>query len=321
MKSLFIFLNLAFVGFNLFVPAQALALPDGADTYIIYGDGDATQGGNMKWRAMQAGANQDITDNTSIGAVYYNEGHPENNHRDGYGVVGWYKEHIADGVTAEVGAGPYFAMDTTNINGEQYNEKQLGALAALAVLYRVYGNVSLKAQFTRTQVPGSFNTDTIMVGVNVTLGNPQRPSDIDYSHSENHEVSVWGGSSHTTQSTATITEGYEVEDRVQVSDHIAYSISALDEGDTGIIRREGVVGQVWYVSPTTNNWRVDVGAGPYAAREESDGQTHNKLMGVVTFRLSKGITKKVRVGLSFQRVVSNNNRDQDMFMVGIQKKY
>ncbi|MDB5839282.1 MAG: hypothetical protein JWQ23_1234 [Herminiimonas sp.] len=50
-----------------------------------------------------------------------NEGHPDNNHRDGFGIQLVYTNAFVNNLAAEFGAGPYLSMNTTEFGGLQLN--------------------------------------------------------------------------------------------------------------------------------------------------------------------------------------------------------
>ncbi|MDG0817103.1 hypothetical protein [Bdellovibrio svalbardensis] len=311
---------LAHIAFAIFYTSLASATSGETQTFALYGNGQASEGGDISWRGAQVGIHHDISEKASVGIIYYNEGHPENNHRDGYAAMGWRKQDFNDKLSFEVGVGPYYSMNTTNIDGEQFNNKHIGALAAAAVLYHFQGsNISLRAQYNHAEASGSFRTDTILIGVQADLGRATHSRNSNGS-SYPTEISMWVGPSHTTQSDAGIPTGYQAEVRTQVSDNIAYSVDALSEGNSGLSNRKGVAGQVWYVSPSKNDWRVEAGAGPYLAHDNAEGRNDNQLLAIVTIRVNKKVTKRLKLGISFNRVISGNDRDQDMFLIGIESK-
>ena len=113
--------------------------------------------------------------------------------------------------------------------------------------------------------------------------------------------------------------GFQVEVRRMQSSHVAYSVSLIYEGDTKVTDRKGVAGQIWYVTKSENNWTFSVGAGPYLAHDDVEDKT--KLLAIASLGLSKNISKNVKIGIRFNRVISGNNKDQDMFLIGVEKKF
>jgi hypothetical protein len=55
---------------------------------IVYGGGRASEGGNTGWRDYQVSFGEALNDYTFVSFAYYNEGHSDNNHRDGFAVLG-----------------------------------------------------------------------------------------------------------------------------------------------------------------------------------------------------------------------------------------
>jgi len=285
------------------------------NVYGIGGTGRASDGSSTGYQGGQYGYEYETGANSRVGVMYYNEGTPENNHRDGFAVLGWYNHKVTQDLSVQAGVGPYYSMNTTTVNGEQLNDKKLGMMAAIAVLYRVYGtNFDLRAQYTHAQIPGSVNTDTLFVGVGYNFKDARE--DI---IRKNIEASVWGGNSHTTRGGADMVRGFQVEVRRMQSSHVAYSVSLIYEGDTKVTDRKGVAGQIWYVTKSENNWTFSVGAGPYLAHDDVEDKT--KLLAIASLGLSKNISKNVKIGIRFNRVISGNNKDQDMFLIGVEKKF
>src|SRR5690349_9825177 len=76
------------------------------DVYAVYGDGSATKGGDMRWRAYELGFGDVLTNYLSAYVVYLNEGHPLDHHRDGFAALGSFRWPIDNRVTLELSAGP-----------------------------------------------------------------------------------------------------------------------------------------------------------------------------------------------------------------------
>ncbi|MCA8148942.1 hypothetical protein LGM78_25260 [Burkholderia vietnamiensis] len=61
------------------------------DVYAVYGDGRATEGGDMHWRAYEVGFGDVLNDYLSVYVAYLNEGHPLDHHRDGFAALGSFR--------------------------------------------------------------------------------------------------------------------------------------------------------------------------------------------------------------------------------------
>jgi hypothetical protein len=300
--------------------AQPLLATDGS-VYGMGGVGRTSKGESTGKQGGAFGFRQDLTKNTDLDFLYYNEGTPDNNHRDGFATMGWYKKPLTSQLSVQAGAGPYYSMNTTTINGEERNEKKLGALVGLAVLYNIYGTrFYMTSRYTHAAVPGSVDTDTIFVGGGYYFQGDKNEVPENWADPE-FDINVMGGNSKTTRANTDMARGFQVEVRKLATKNVAYSVSIIHEGDSGVTDRTGVAAQVWYVMPTADDkWTFSVGAGPYIAKDaRNDGKA--QLMAATSMEVARKITKTSKISLRFTRAISGNDKDQDMFFVGIQKKF
>ena len=285
--------------------------------YGMGGTGVTSQGDSTGLQGGQFGMRHDVSKNSIVDFLYYNEGTPANNHRDGFAVMNWYRQPITNNLTIEAGAGPYLSMNTTTVDDQQINKKNLGALVGLAALYRIYGSqFYLTTRYTHAQVPGSVDTDTLYVGGGYYYQDAER----DPSDGSEMEISALGGNSQTTREHSQMAKGFQIEVKKLATDHVAYSVSVNREGDSTVTNRTGVVTQVWYVTPTKDDqWTFSVGAGPYIVQDERE-ENKTRLAEVTSLEAAKKMNKTWKVAVRFNRVISTNNKDQDMFYIGLQKK-
>ena len=132
-----------------------------------------------------------------LGFAYNNDGHLPNNHRDGLAAQIWYSHPFADEFEVQVGAGPYANMNNTNENGIRINKFEVGVMTSVALKWHAFPHGwYLRAQFNNTWVPGSFNSNALLFGAGrdfTTKDDSNSPTRL------GADVSVWGGSSRTTQ--------------------------------------------------------------------------------------------------------------------------
>ena len=289
------------------------------EAYFIYGNGVATNGGgSVNWRDFQLGVKESVSGNFSVGLVHHNEGHPAGvGHRDGFAALAWYDQPLTDRLRVEAGAGPYFSMNTVMADGQQIDQKKLGLLTAMAFVYRLTNSgLSARAQYNFVKMPGSFDTQTVMVGLNQDLGGEHAEGDSASDDDAKDNVSVWGGSAITNRAGQQGHLGYQAEFQHAQNDAVRYSGSVIDEGNSTISNRVGVAGQVWYVAPAAGRFTASVGAGPYVAEERDPANHGVKLLGVISLRVEGAVTSKTSCGVRMNRVVSGYNEDEDMFMAG-----
>ncbi|OJB19639.1 hypothetical protein BGV53_06270 [Burkholderia ubonensis] len=107
------------------------------NVYAVYGNGRATEGGDMHWRAYEVGFGDVLNDYFSVYLSYLNEGHPVDHHRDGFAALGSFRWPVGNRLALEFSAGPYFSMDTTHVDNAVRNEKRWGVRASAAQLWYV----------------------------------------------------------------------------------------------------------------------------------------------------------------------------------------
>ncbi|MBI3552245.1 MAG: hypothetical protein HY077_06985 [Elusimicrobia bacterium] len=294
------------------------------EVYFIYGPGIATQGDVIKGPHLQFGINEKISKDFSVGLVHLNEGHADadahHNHRDGFAVLGWYDKPLSDKTEVQLGAGPYFSMNTVTIAGEERDDKHWGLLAAVALVHKLNNSgLGLRAQLNHVKMPGTFDTNTVMLGVSQDLGVAQSGSSPGDGASGT-TVSLFAGSAVTNRRGQQPHAGYQLEVERAIDKALHYSISVISEGDSGLTNRTGLAAQAWFVAPPAGSWTFSAGAGPYAAYEAEAAQKGAKLLGLISFRAERAMGHGFKLAARFSRVVSSYDKDEDLFMIGIEQE-
>lgn len=288
------------------------------NAFAVYGNGRATDGGDMNWRAYEVGFGDALNDYLSVYVAYLNEGHPADHHRDGFAALGSLRLPVGDRVAFELSAGPYFSMDTTHVDNEPRNEKRLGLLASAAVRYYVVPNgFFLKLQYNHVQMINGFNSDTVLFGVGSDFRGDPAPALSD----GKTQVSIWAGTSQTNHPQVPIEKGYMVELKRPLGNAWAYSASFVYEGNNGTAGRRGVAAQFWYVAPVLSRWALSAGVGPYLSRDRDEPSDRIRLNALFSAQVSYQVTNNWAASLRFNRVATGNDKDQDMFMVGLARNF
>ena len=300
-------------------PAVASASPARTiDAYAVYGDGHATQGGDMRWRAYEIGFGDVLTDYLSVYAAYLNEGHPLDHHRDGFAALAAFRWPVADRFALEFSAGPYFSMDTTHVDNEPRNEKRWGVRASAAVKYYLVPNgFFLKLQYNHVQMIDGFSSDMVLFGIGSQFSGNATPSFSD----GKTQVSVWAGTSQTNHPQVPMEKGYMIEIKRPLGNAWAYSASLLYEGNNGVAGRRGAAAQFWYVAPIRTKWTLSAGVGPYLSYDRDEVSRKTRLNALLSAQVSYQVTNDWAASLRFNRVASFNNKDQDLFMVGVARNF
>ncbi|KAF3999455.1 hypothetical protein [Glaciimonas immobilis] len=302
---------------------------------ILYGSG-INHAKPMRWRdgELRFGQPVDIFGLVSSGhiptgeaprfdVVYYNEGHPDNNHRDGYALQVVLRKSLRPDFSAEFGMGPYFSMNRTTINGTEIDDARVGAMFSLALLIdldKSSSGLHLRAGYTHILMPGAPSSDALFIGVGKEIG----PATSDPPNKALKRT-IWfgatGGFAQTNQSGPGKRPGYSL-DAKSYANQWATSFSAIKEGDDGVrVNRQGVAAQQWTVQRINENWAISAGAGPYLAvnKRQSDNW---RLMGLVTIALDRDLGNDWKAIASFRRVVTFQNRnDVDLMTIGLMKRF
>lgn len=296
---------------------------------LIRGDG-AIGNRQMRWRAFELRAGRDLNPDlvgedsltgrttTRLDIVYYNEGHPDNNHRDGFAFQYTYARRLGT-LTAELSAGPYTSMNTTVVNGEQIDQARYGVLASAALripLDRWWRGTHLRIGYNHVWMRNVAHSDALMVGIGRHFTDtPPFPE----SALERQRV-WWGlsyGRSYTSQSNTQNANGAIVQAR-QVGGKWASSVSLVAEGDDQVrVDRRGVAAQFWFVQPLTPRWTASAGIGPYLAQNRRD-HNHVGVHGLFTMQFERLLTPHTSAFFAFHRVKTyREENDRDLFHLGV----
>jgi hypothetical protein len=316
------------------------AAPDERGAYLSATFGNGRIGGPdtgpyrlMRWRAAELRVGSDLNPalvgedslrNASAGAridvVYVNEGHPDNNHRDGFALQLVYAHRFGRRLFAEAGAGPYTSMNTTTIGGVQYDAAHRGMLysAALRFPLRLFdAGTELRVGVNHVSMRDAFHSDALLVGVGRHITDvPPFPE------TELARGRLWLGAyygkalTNMPGSQATHSGTFEAK---QYSGKWAMSFTAVFEGDDGVhVDRRGVAAQFWFVQPLTERWAASAGFGPYIAenrRENNRAGVH----GLITLQFERKLGERTTAFFAFHRVKTYTQmNDRDLFHLGLQ---
>lgn len=306
------------------------AFTDQPSNYVsgVFGSGHASQGGSMDGRAFELRLGHDLNGNyiTPDGRIRFdvihdNEGHPANNHRDGFAGQVVFQMPLSNRLRAEVGVGPYLSMNTTTLNGQEIDDHQLGVLATAALLYYLdHEGWNIRVQVNKVYIPGRPNSVAYMAGIGKEFGGSV---DADSTSSGDYWVGAGAGITKTNRGGTSSAIGSSVQFKDTVSRNFAWSVSAIEEGDDKVMQDgTGIAAEAWLVEPLNDNWTASAGAGPYVSNNRYDHKT--SVNGIISARVERNIGPKkdgVRMYFDFSRIVSSNSKkDRDMGQIGIEKK-
>jgi hypothetical protein len=116
---------------------------------------------------------------------------------------------------------------------------------------------------------------------------------------------------------------YAAQYRFGISRHVDWTVGWLDEGDTGVSRRKGLITQVWGVRTAFGDKVVyGAGIGPYVSTHRKVDVTgrssdEHDLSAVVSATAAVRLKKNMSVRLTWNRVATDDDRDSDVLLLGV----
>jgi hypothetical protein len=308
----------------------------GAYLSLVFGNG-RIHGGNaegkrwMRGRTFEVRAGREQRTLPSLAEridfVHYNEGHPDNNHRDGFAVQWLAVGRLGAGSSIELGIGPYLSMNTTVIDGRQIDDAHLGALLSLGLrlpLGELPAGTHLRIGYNHVQMRTVHRSDALMIGIGRQFGGAEPDPSTDpaggdawFGASAGNSITNMAGT-HGARAAVLETRRY-LGERLE---HWAVSAKFLFEGDDGArVDRRGLAGQLWYVQTVTPRFAMSAGLGPYVARNRRDDNvTHANLL--ITFQAEHALSRHTRAFFNFNRVKTfRDTDDRDLFQVGVLRRF
>jgi hypothetical protein len=326
---------------------------DGAYLSTEFGNGRA-YGGNasgyrwMRGRAAEVRAGRreaTLLGDGRIDFAYYNEGHPDNNHRDGFALQ-WVAVHpLGPCFIGELGLGPYLSMNTTTLAGHQRDDAHWGLLLSAAVQMpldalpfpALPAGTHLRLGFNQALMREVHRSRALMLGIGRQFG-AASPDPGTEPATGPWWLGVSYGNSNTNMAGTDSAHAAVLETRKYLGPHLehwAVSGKFVFEGDDGArVDRRGIAGQLWYVQQVTPRFSIGAGAGPYATRNrresgrenggengrEENAPTRANLL--VSFQAERALSRQTRVFINFNRVKTlRQTDDRDVFQFGLLKRF
>ena len=311
---------------------------DGHGAYLSLGFGNGRmQGGDFegnRWmggRALEirAGRSEDhVFGGGRIDFVHYNEGHPDNNHRDGFAVQWLAVRPLGATWTGELGIGPYLSMNTTVVGGRQIDDAHWGLLlsGALQVPLRALPpGTHLRVGLNYAYMPDAHRSIAMLAGIGRQFG-PTRPDPDTEPAAGPWWFGASVGNSITNMAGTNGARAAVLEARTRLGErfeHWAVSGRFLLEGDDGArVDRRGVATQLWYVQQVTPRFAMSAGMGPYVARNRRDNVDPTSGNLLISFQAERALTRRIRAFLNFNRVKTfRDTDDRDLFQLGMSTRF
>lgn len=257
-----------------------------------------------------------INDYSALSVAYLNDGHLSGHRTDGLTAQFWLrKSFFNDHVALAAGLGPYLWADTIDSRSGGLYENRHGISAIATVTASYYADNGLIFQFRSNYVEVDARTISVLAGVGYQL---DKKSPINFSDAVNrNEISAMLGMVIVNSSDSQRLFAQKLEYRRIFSRHFDMSVAILNEGSNELIDRQGVAVQIWLVDTILNDkLRIGFGAGPYVEQNRSLGQNKQSIDGMVSILADYQITRNWLIRATWDRALTNYDRDTDMLFIG-----
>jgi hypothetical protein len=263
--------------------------------------------------------------------TYLNEGHVTNHHRDGHAAQLWLRTNLFDRrLSLAAGAGPFYYYDTTRASaGANWsNDHSWGALMSLSATWYTSDRWFLDVRANWNQAVTSFDTVSLLAGIGYQLAPPPSPGPLAETPPQRHEdtkneVTLFLGRTIVNSFGSEFSVARSIEYRRVLSPYIDWTLSWIYEGETDVLRRHGLITQLWAVrSFFDDRFSCSIGGGAYFALthkqdQQGAGSDDERVSAIVTLSGNYRIFQHWGIRISWDRIVTNYDRDTDVILGGI----
>ena len=282
---------------------------------------------------------QDFYKYIDASIAYINEGHVPGHHRDGDAAEVWGNLPLFNNRLAlSVGAGAYYYYDTEPLVGTSSADVHgVSPIFSLTATGYFSDRFFYRVMVNRISPSGDMKTTTATVGVGYWFGLTRRPvgkqpgkdPTVESQYVTEPQFTAFGGQSVVNTFLSQKALAGAAEYRQGIIPHLDGTASFIYEGDPKITRRSGIALQLWPVNTFFNeNTSVGIGVGPYIFIDRNHpvaaGPTVNvgrknpaAVAPIVSITIARKISENWITRVVWDRVVSNYNRDSDIFLVGL----
>jgi hypothetical protein len=274
----------------------------------------------------------EISDHFGWSLSWLNEGHLPDHHRDGPSLQLWVRQYVINRqLSFALGAGPYFAFDSSRegLQGDNYkNVHELGGLLSLTAGWHMTGRWQFQTRLENVWLNGGIDTTSVLLGVGYDL----MPDVSDASEgpmdgaaegvSRKNEITLFLGSANIN-GPAENDLSVAVEYRRNIFRFIHWTAGWLHEADNATVDRQGFVTQLWAEKRFFSD-RLGLGAGLgiYLFKDDApDPKTgvddDFRVAGLAALTVSYRLPWNFIARGTWNRVITDYDRDSDVFLVGM----
>lgn len=221
----------------------------------------------------------------SYSILYINEGHISNNHKDETGLTFNIQQSYFT-----LSSGLVYCFDT-NINKDSHTSEPIVSISSKYYLFDKY--------YSKLTINQTKNT-TILLGIGYSFDKQPKQTEMTFNNS--NSISLFTGQSIRNIASCPSHSTSSIEYEHTLTSHIAL---------TGTYLNNGVSSQI-HLTNTVNTFKFGIGIGPYET---------NKLNTLLSFSASKQLNSKYIIKTVFDRVITSNSKDADIFLLGIGRSF
>lgn len=300
-----------------------------------YGIADSPDSAKSSY-SWQLDYRQDFGARYAWSAAWINEGHLPGHHRDGVTGQLWLRVPFNDGrFVLAFGAGPYHFFDTQNqASGDSIISRGWAPIGSVSLNYHPVARwyLRLTANTIRPS-DDDITVNTVALGVGYRLWDEpesigRRADDprAEARREAENELTVMVGRTIVNAAVGEGATAMSVEYRRHVTPHVDWTLSWLNEGDPGAVRRQGLTAQVWVGRRFWNERLVlGLGGGLYYAvdrvRSDPPANDPENLMPIVSPTVGYRIATEWIARFVWHRAISDYHRDSDVFLAGVGRRW
>jgi hypothetical protein len=280
--------------------------------------------------AWQTQYMEGLGDHLAYSLAYVNQGHFIEHHRDGYAASLWARTNLLDKrLSLGAGVGGLFYFDTIRPADGATNRDYhgWGTMASVAATWYTESRVFYQLQSYWVRGDKSFDTLTTLAGIGYQLDAPPVPGpDVKGTHqpekTTGNELTLMGGETIVNIAGPGKSAAVNLEYRRGIWRYLEVTAGALYEGKSDLIDRYGLTTQLWLAKRfLDDNMSLGAGFGGYFAIDELRGgsATGSKVhfSKIASISGSLRLSEHFDARATFDRVITNYDRDTDVFLGGI----
>lgn len=272
---------------------------------------------------------QALDEHNALSYSWLNEGHVQDNHRDGFALQYWWRTAFFDqrlSLAAGVGGYNYFDTIATADDKRYIDSHGWGAIFSLSATWFTDERLFYQVRLNEILASGSYNTFSAMFGIGYELDAPKGHGSLSGgtsdSMSSGNQITAMAGWTEVNSLSSPGAAAYGFEYRHGFGRYIDATISWINEGHTELNTRSGAAAQVWVRRSFFNDkLSLGVGAGPYYATDThriKDGtDTSGNVSLLLTMSAAYNVTRHWYVRASWNRVMTTYDKDSDIYLGGI----